>query len=121
MGSKHLSLDDGEVDFDLVEPTGVDGGVHQGGIGPLRADALYGLRTAVSRAVVHDPKGAVGRPVRLLGHDLSHEAVGGGDPALLLTATEEFGAMNVPGRQIGPGTFSEVLMLYAHGAAGSPS
>src|ERR1700683_2686531 len=29
-----------EVDFDLVEPTGVDGGVHQDGIGPLRANAL---------------------------------------------------------------------------------
>jgi hypothetical protein len=27
--------------------------------------------------------------------------------------------MDVPGRQIGPGAFSEVLMLYAHGAAGS--
>ena len=63
-----------EVDFDLVEPTGVDGGVHQDGIGPLRANALYGFLAAMSRAVVHDPKDAVGRLVRLLGHDLSHEA-----------------------------------------------
>jgi hypothetical protein len=42
----------------------------------------------MSRAVVHDPKDAVGRLVRLLGHDLSHEAVGRGDPAFVLAATE---------------------------------
>jgi hypothetical protein len=77
-----------EVDFDLVEPTGVDGGVHQDGIGPLRANALCGFLAAMSRAVVHDPKDAVGRLVRLLGHDLSHEAIGRGDPVFLFTATE---------------------------------
>jgi len=66
----------------------VDRGVHQDGIGPLRADALCGLVAAMSRAVVHDPKDAVGRLVRLLGHDLSHEAVGRGDPAFVLAATE---------------------------------
>jgi len=50
----------------------------------------------------------------------ANEAVGGGDAAFVLTAPEEFGAMDVPGRQIGPGTFPEVLMFCTHGAAGSP-
>jgi hypothetical protein len=98
----------------------VDRGVHQGGVGPWRADALCSLLTAMSGAVVHDPKDAVGRRIRLLGHDLSHEAVGRGDAAFVLTATKYFGAMDIPGRQIGPGAFSEVLMLYAGGTAGSP-
>ena len=29
IGSKNLALDDGEIDFDLIEPTGVDGSVNQ--------------------------------------------------------------------------------------------
>ena len=29
IGSKHLALDDGEIDFDLIEPTGMDGSVNQ--------------------------------------------------------------------------------------------
>lgn len=29
IGSKNLALDDGKIDFDLIEPTGVDGSVNQ--------------------------------------------------------------------------------------------
>ena len=29
IGSKNLALDDGEIDFDLIEPTGVDRGMNQ--------------------------------------------------------------------------------------------
>ena len=53
----------------------------------MRADALCGLLAAMSRAVVH-AKDAVGRLVRLLVHDLSHEAIGRGDAVFLFTATE---------------------------------
>src|SRR5271166_3863034 len=41
-----------------------------------------------------------------------------GDTAFLLTATEELGAMDVPGCQIGPGTFTEILVFYPHRASG---
>ena len=34
VGGEDLALDDGEVDLDLVEPGGVDGQLHEAGVGP---------------------------------------------------------------------------------------
>ena len=45
VGRKYFSLDDGEVDFDLVEPTGVYGRVDLDGIGIPAPQTLYGVLT----------------------------------------------------------------------------
>ncbi len=58
--SQHLSLDDGEVNFNLIEPAGVNRGVYQEGVGPTGLDALCCFLAAVSRAVTHDPENALG-------------------------------------------------------------
>ena len=69
---EHLSLDNGEVDLNLIQPTGVDRAVdgHDFGIGCLktfdRGSATMG------GAVVDDPKHTAGGAVRGLVHDLSH-------------------------------------------------
>ena len=60
--------------------------------GPLGAKALDGFLAAMRRAVVHDPEDTVRRLVGLLTHNLRDQAVGGGDAALDLAATEQLGA-----------------------------
>ena len=119
VGSEDLSLEDGEIDFNLIDPAGMNGGVYKKGIGPAGADAFDCLLTAMSRAVIHDPKDALGGSVGFAAHDLSDEAVGGSHAAFLFAVSEEFGTMHVPSRQIGPCALSEILVFDAHGSAGS--
>ena len=57
--------------------------------------------------------------VGLLAHDFTDEALDGSDPVLDFAAAEDLGAMDVPGSQIGPGTFAKVLMLNPDGAVWS--
>jgi hypothetical protein len=73
-----------------------------------------GALTVVRRAIIDDPKYAPGRPVRLLTHDLRDQAVERGNSGLLLTAAEQFGAMDVPGSDIGPSTG---VGVFAHRSA----
>jgi len=43
VGGENFSLNDRQVDLDLVEPTGMDRGMDQNGIGPLGAETVGGL------------------------------------------------------------------------------
>jgi len=119
VGREHLSLNDGEVDFDLVEPTGVNRGVDENSVGPSGAEAINGFLSPVGGAVVHNPEDAMSRLVRLLAHDLSEEAVRWGNSIFRFAAAEEFGAMDVPSCQIGPGALAEILVLDSPGAVRS--
>ena len=38
--SEHFPLDDGEINLDLIEPAGMNWGVHEDGIGPTGSDAF---------------------------------------------------------------------------------
>ncbi len=53
-----VPLDNGEVNFNLIEPTGMDRGVYEKHVGPLRAEAVDRLLAAIGGAVVHDPEDA---------------------------------------------------------------
>jgi hypothetical protein len=66
VGREDLSLNDGEIDFDLIEPTGVNRSMDEDGVGPLVAKTLDGFLAAMSGAVVHDPKDTVSGLVGLL-------------------------------------------------------
>ena len=79
VGSEELALDNGEIDLDLIEPTGVDRGVDKNDIGPFGAQPSGGALTAVRGAIVDDPEHAAGRPIRLLAHDLGDQAIEGDD------------------------------------------
>ena len=116
---EHFSLDDGEIDLNLIDPAGMNGGVDQKGIGPAGTNAFDGFLTSMSRAVIHDPKDALGGFVRFAAHDLRDEAVGGSNAAFLLAVSEELGTMDVPSCQIGPSALAEILVLDAHGSTGS--
>jgi len=117
VGREDLALDDGEVDFDLVEPTGMDGGMHERQAGVEMAKTLNGSGATMRRAVVHDPEDATGVVIRWSCHHLRDKPVKGGDAILRFTAAKDSGAVDVQRGDIGPGTAAEVLMLDVHGSA----
>ena len=119
VGRKDFSLNDREIDFDLVEPAGMDRGVDEDGIGPLVAQTFGSFLASVSGAVVHDPEDPAGGLVRLLAHDIADEPIHGSNSALHFTAAKDLCAMDIPSSQIGPGAFAKVLVLDASGAVGS--
>jgi hypothetical protein len=118
IGRQDLSLHDGEIDFHLIEPTGVDRSVDWTERRPLRAEASDGLLTAMARTIVHNPEDAVRRTIGLLTHNLGDQAIERGDTGFLLTAAEDLGSAHVPSRQISPSAFPLVLMFDIAGAAG---
>ena len=87
-------------------------------VGPFVTQAVGGLLPSMSRAVVHYPKYAVSRFVRLLPHDFANEPIHGSNSTFDFTAAEDFRSMDIPGCQIGPGTHAEILMLDVHRAIG---
>jgi hypothetical protein len=72
----------------------------------------------MSRAVVHDPKDAASRFIRLLPHDFAHKPIDGSNSTFDFTAAEDSCSMDIPGCQVGPGTHAEVLMLNVGRAIG---
>src|SRR6266542_4772286 len=70
-----LALDNGKVDLNLIEPTRMDGPVHQHEIRILPLQSFHGARATVSRAVVDDPEDTSGVAVRRHHHHMLDEAV----------------------------------------------
>ena len=118
VGREDLSLNDREIDFDLVQPTGVDRSVDEEGVGPLVTQAFGGFLATVGGAVVHDPEDATSGFVGFLAHDFSDQPIDGSDAAFDFAATEDLGAMDIPRCEIAPGSFAKVLVLDAHGTLG---
>jgi hypothetical protein len=96
VGRENLSLNNGEIDFDLIEPTGVDRRVDEDGIGPVVTQSVGSFLASVNGAVVHDPKDPSGGLVWLLAHDLGDEPIYGSDSAFHFAAAEDLGAMDIP-------------------------
>ena len=117
IGCQDLPLDNREVDFDLVEPTGMDGGMHEPQAGVEMAKALNGSGATMRRAVIHDPEDATGVVIRWSCHHLLDKPVKGGDAILRFTAAKNSGAMDVQCGDIGPSTAAKVLVLDVHGSA----
>jgi len=47
VGREDFSLNDGEIDLNLIEPAGVNRCVDKDCVGPLRLQAIHGLLTAM--------------------------------------------------------------------------
>jgi hypothetical protein len=109
-----LSLHDGEVNLDLVEPAGVDGCVDHDQVGPLTGKALEAAGAAVGASVVDYPEHPGGRTIGFLGHHLADQSSEGGDTGLGFASTEDSGLMDVPRSQVGPGSLARVLVFDAH-------
>lgn len=115
IGCERFTLDDREIDFDLIEPAGMNGAVygHEIGIGCL--ETAHAGRTAVRRTVIQNPEDTAGIPVRWLAHHLSDEAAERLDARGVFTATEELSVMHVECREVSPSAAAAVLMFDAGG------
>ena len=91
--------------------------MHQKSVGPAGWDAIDCLLAAMSRAVSHDPKDALGGFIRFTAHNRSDEPIGGSNATLFLAVSEDLGTMDVPSCQIGPRTLAAILMLNPHASA----
>src|SRR3990167_11242275 len=79
IGGERLALYDGEVDLDLVEPTGVNRAVNRNEVGKGSGQAPHAGLSTMGGAVVHDPEHAAGVAVGGLSHHLSDKATEGFD------------------------------------------
>src|SRR5207245_10553285 len=94
-----LSLRDGEIDFDLLEPAGWERCMTEDYVGPSVTQPVGGLLPSMSRAVVHDPTDAASRFIRLLPHDFAHKPIHGSNSTFDFTAAEDSCSMDIPGCQ----------------------
>src|SRR5262249_941884 len=101
---KHFSLNNREINFDLIEPTGMNGCVNQDGVGPTALQTLGRSDTTMRRTVVDDPKDTACGAVRFLNHDLIHKAAESSAAIGRFTVSENPGVMDIPSRQIDPST-----------------
>ena len=106
-------MHDGEVDLGLVEPAGVDRGVHEDQVRPGALEAVDRALAAVRGAVVDDHEHALGVAVGLDGHELLDQRVERVDPVLRRAAVEEPGAADVPRGEVAERAFALVLVLDA--------
>lgn len=112
VGSEDFPLDDGEVDFDLVEPTGVNGGMDQDEVGVGFLEPLEGSLPAMGGAVIYDPEHPTRLAVWGLGHDLGDEAVKRLDAGGRLASSEDFGPVHVERGQVGPRSAADIFMFH---------
>src|SRR5687767_5843562 len=70
---ERLAFNDGEVDFYLVEPAGVDRSMHRDEIREGGFQAPNTWLAAMRRSVVHNPEHSSRVAIRRLGHDLGDE------------------------------------------------
>ena len=57
---EHFSLEDGEIDFDLIQPTGMDRKMHDDDVRPLTLETIDGGQPSVGRPVVENPEDSSG-------------------------------------------------------------
>ena len=113
IGCQHLALDDRKVDFYLIEPTGVDRGMHQDDPGIDLIQSLLGGLPTVRGAIVHDPEKARCGAIRFLGHYLVYQSTEGFDPSLRFAASHHLAPANIPSCQILQCPATLVLILDA--------
>src|SRR5262249_12736108 len=101
VGREGFALDDGEVDFRLVEPGSVLGQVDQVRVRPGPGHPFSGRGAAVGGPVVHDPEHPVRAGVRLAGHHLPGQPGEGCDSCGGLAPAGDLAAVDVPGGQVG--------------------
>lgn len=116
-----LTLDDGEVDLDLVQPAGVDRRMNQNDIRPFGSEAIRRLRPTVGGAIVGDKEHTARGTIRLPAHDLRDKALEWRDACLAFATPEQPGTMHIPGGEIGQRANSRIFVLDTEWTPGSRS
>ena len=118
VGRQHFSLDDGEIDFDLIEPTAVNGSVNQLQAGIALLEALYTGHSSMGGTIVNNPEHAARLGIRGLVHHSVDQAIKRHNAALRLAVAEELGPMDIQGGQVRQRSAPLVLMFNLHRLAG---
>lgn len=95
----------------------MDGGVNNDDVRPLGLQSINGSLSPMRGAIIHNPKNAPSRTVRLLGHDLLNETIKSNNSGCPLAMTENLRPTYIPRSKICPGTVTLVLMFNEHRAA----
>lgn len=119
IGSEGFALDDGEIDLDLVKPTGVNRTVNGNQVGIGLGEASHTGLAAMGGAVIHDPEHAPRVAVGCLTHDLVDEAAERIDAGGFLATTKDLGTMHIERRQVGPRPGARVLVFDASVTVGA--
>ncbi len=113
-----LALDDREINFNLVEPAGMNRSVNKREITILVQESLGCLGTSMRRTVVDDPEDPSRLAIGTALHNLIHEAIKRYDATVGFATTKDFSAVDIEGRQVGPGPQPLVFVFDSHGPAG---
>ena len=119
VGSECLALDDGEVDLNLVEPTGVNRAVNREQVGKGLGQASHAGRAPMRGAVIHDPEHAPCVTIGWLSHDLSNETAERIDAGGFLATAKDLGTVYIECSQVGPRPAARVLVFDASRTLGT--
>ena len=112
IGREQFSLDDGEVDFDLVQPAGMDGEMDDNDLWPFALKSVNGGQSPVRRPIVENPKNPFGRRVWLAGHHVFDQTVEGYDPGLGLAPAKQLCPSHIPSGKVAQRPSSRVFKFY---------
>ncbi len=115
---EHFSLDDGKVNFDLIEPTAVNGSMDQMQTGVTLLEPLDTGRSAMRGTIVHNPEHAAGLGIGRLIHHPVDQAIKSHNAALRFAVAEKLGPMNIQGGQVSKRSAPLVLVFDLHRLAG---
>ena len=118
IGRQHFSLDDREVDFDLIEPTAVNRSVDQLQAGIPLLEPLHTGDSSMGGTIIDNPEHAARLAIGGLVHHPIDQVVKGHNAALRLAVTEQLGVMDIQSRDIGQRATPLVLMFHLHRLAG---
>jgi len=108
-GCQNLALDDGEIDLNLIQPTGMHGQRDRYGIGIHITQPRWKGTPMMGAASIHNPENSSGCLVRILGHNQVDELIESGNARVGSDASEDHAAEDVPGRMIGHSSLALVL------------
>ena len=106
-----FSLEDREVDLDLVDPAGVLGQVDKDEVVERPFESVDRALASVDCATIDDPEDSASRTIGFLAHDPSDERVEGNDRDLLDDVAKESSSMHVPGSDVGTNSVTSILVL----------
>jgi hypothetical protein len=112
VGRKHFSLEDGEINLDLVQPTGMDGKMNDNDLGPFALKPIDGGQSSVRGSVVKNPENPSGGTIGFTCHDVLDQTVKGDDPGFGFAPSEQFCSPYVPGSQVVQRPLSPVFEFH---------
>jgi len=106
------------MNFNLVEPAGMNRSVNEPQIRILVQESLGCLWTSMRRTFIDDPEDPSRLAIGTTLHDLIHETIKRCNATVGFATTKDLSAVDIEGRQIGPGPKPFVFVFDSHGPIG---